>query len=154
MQTTNLRKCSSWVEAKETCIRLTTRAQARGTNQREPRSGTEAAIPRCLQRFVRHFGGLIAEHDIPATSLLHRRQSVDIAGEEPTAIGLFAVYSDTMSGELRRFPAGALGHGQRIPAARVSDFADNHDFFQLADTTYPHPLVGGRKGGRESIPTK
>src|ERR1035441_9089716 len=42
---------------------LTSRAQARGTNQREPRSGTglscialatrEAAIPRCLQRFVR-----------------------------------------------------------------------------------------------------
>src|ERR1019366_5101681 len=31
---------------------LTSRAQARGTNQREPRSGTESAIPRCLQRFV------------------------------------------------------------------------------------------------------
>src|ERR1017187_778379 len=45
--------------------RLTSRAQARGTNQREPRkgawphgairsrSGTGTAIPRCLQRFVR-----------------------------------------------------------------------------------------------------
>src|ERR1039458_1069631 len=33
--------------------RLTFRAQARGTNQREPRSGTGPAIPRCLQRFVR-----------------------------------------------------------------------------------------------------
>ena len=32
---------------------LTSRAQARGTNQREPRSGTGSAIPRCLQRFVR-----------------------------------------------------------------------------------------------------
>jgi hypothetical protein len=32
---------------------LTSRAQARGANQREPRSGTEGAIPRCLQRFVR-----------------------------------------------------------------------------------------------------
>ena len=32
---------------------LTSRAQARGTNQREPRSGTGRAIPRCLQRFVR-----------------------------------------------------------------------------------------------------
>ncbi len=31
---------------------LTSRAQARGTNQREPRSGTGTAIPRCLQRFV------------------------------------------------------------------------------------------------------
>ena len=108
---------------------MSSRVQARGTNQREPRSGTEAAIPRCLQLFVRHFGGLIAEHYIPATSLLHRRQSVDIAGQEPTAIGLSAVYSDTMSGELRRFPAGALGHGQRVAAARVSDFADDHDVF-------------------------
>ena len=35
-------------------IGLTSRAQARGTNQREPRSGTGDAIPRCLQRFVRH----------------------------------------------------------------------------------------------------
>src|SRR6266496_2975708 len=33
--------------------RLTTRAQARGTNQRKPRSGTKASNPRCLQRFVR-----------------------------------------------------------------------------------------------------
>jgi hypothetical protein len=32
---------------------LTSRAQARGTRMREPRSGTESAIPRCLQRFVR-----------------------------------------------------------------------------------------------------
>jgi integrase len=35
---------------------LTSRAQARGTNQREPRSGTESANPRCLQRFVRPLG--------------------------------------------------------------------------------------------------
>jgi len=34
---------------------LTSRAQARGTNQRKPRSGTGTAIPRCLQRFVRLF---------------------------------------------------------------------------------------------------
>jgi len=32
---------------------LTSKAQARGTCQREPRSGTESAIPRCLQRIVR-----------------------------------------------------------------------------------------------------
>src|ERR1022692_4847844 len=32
---------------------LTSRAQARGANQHEPRSGTGTAIPRCLQRFVR-----------------------------------------------------------------------------------------------------
>jgi hypothetical protein len=29
---------------------LTSRAQARGTKGREPRSGTGPAIPRCLQR--------------------------------------------------------------------------------------------------------
>jgi hypothetical protein len=34
--------------------RLTSRAQARGTNQRQPRSGTGPAIPRCLERFIRH----------------------------------------------------------------------------------------------------
>ena len=44
---------------------LTSRTQARGTNQREPRSGTESAIPRC-QQFVRptnhtHLG----ETDLP-----------------------------------------------------------------------------------------
>jgi hypothetical protein len=38
---------------------LTSRAQARGTNQREPRSGTGDAIPRCLQRFVRQHGLLV-----------------------------------------------------------------------------------------------
>jgi hypothetical protein len=35
---------------------LTAKAQARGTNQREPRSGTGPAIPRCLQRIVRRHG--------------------------------------------------------------------------------------------------
>src|SRR5208283_55302 len=38
---------------------LTSRAQARGTNQREPRSGTGPAIPRCLQRFDTPFKALV-----------------------------------------------------------------------------------------------
>src|SRR5208282_529265 len=39
--------------------RLTSRAQARGTKGREPRSGTESAIPRCLQRFDTLFKALV-----------------------------------------------------------------------------------------------
>ncbi len=42
---------------------------------------------------------------------LHRGQHIRIAGQEPAAVGMFAVYRDTMTGELRRFPAGARGHG-------------------------------------------
>jgi len=34
-------------------------------------------------------------------------QQGGIAGQEPAAIGLFAVYRDTMTGELHRFSAGA-----------------------------------------------
>ena len=48
----NLLKLSVWNPCARS--RLTFRAQARGTKTREPRSGTEAAIPRCLQRLVRH----------------------------------------------------------------------------------------------------
>lgn len=79
---------------------------------------------------------------------------MDITGQEPTAIGLFAVHSHTMSSELRRFPDSAPGHGQVVPASRVSDMADNHGFFQLADATDPHPVVGVLKGDGEFIPTK
>src|SRR6266480_655102 len=42
----------AWLISRAYACRLTSRAQARGTNQREPRSGTESAIPRCLQRIV------------------------------------------------------------------------------------------------------
>ena len=70
-----------------------------------------------------------------------------IAGQEPAAVGLFAVDRDPITGELRRFPAGARGHPQRIPAARVGDFADDHDLFQLAAAKDPNLLVGGREVG-------
>ena len=53
----------------------------------------------------------IAEHDPLTTSLLHRGQRVGIAGQEPAAVALFAVYRDTMTGELHRFSAGARDHG-------------------------------------------
>jgi hypothetical protein len=59
-----------------------------------------------------------------------------------------------MPGEARRLPTGAPGHGQRVSAPRVSDFADNHDLFQLAAATDPRLLVGGRKGGGKSIPAE
>jgi hypothetical protein len=68
--------------------------------------------------------------------------------------GLFPVYRKTMPGEMRRIPAGLRGYGQRVPASRVSDFADNHDLFQLADAAELHLLVGGRKGGGKSISTE
>jgi len=82
----------------------------------------------------------------------HRRQGVGIAGQEPTSVWLSAVYRDAMSGKMRRFPADVLRHGQRVPAPRVSDFADNYDLFQFADATNPRLLVGGQKRGRKSIP--
>jgi hypothetical protein len=68
----NARKNSNWRRFLHNAPRrLTSRAQARGIKMREPRSGTECAIPRrlaiyrsCLQRFVRlgmraHFGNLL-----------------------------------------------------------------------------------------------
>jgi hypothetical protein len=35
-----------------------------------------------------------------------------IAGQEPAAVGLLAVYRDSMTGELRRFPAQGKQWGQ------------------------------------------
>jgi hypothetical protein len=74
-----------------------------------------------------------------------------ITGQEPATVGLFTVYRDSMTGELRRFPADARGYRQRIPAPRVRDFADDYDLFQLAAATDPKLLVGGREIGGESI---
>jgi hypothetical protein len=65
-----------------------------------------------------------------------------IAGQEPAAVGLLAVYRDSMTGELRRFPAGARCHQQCVPAPRVRDFADDYDLFQLAAATDPNLLMG------------
>jgi hypothetical protein len=89
-------------------------------------------------------GGSIAVHRPLTILLLHQGRGVGIASQAPAAVGLFAVYRDTMSGEFRRIPPGVLGDRQCIPAPRVSNFADNYDLFQLTAATYPHPLVGGR----------
>jgi len=85
---------------------------------------------------------------------LNRGQRMGIAGQEPAAVGLFTVHRDSMTGELRRFPAYAWGHRQCVPAPRVRDFADDYDLFQLAAATDPNLLVGGREVGGESIPAE
>src|SRR5947209_11767717 len=85
---------------------------------------------------------------------LRRRHRMSIAGQEPAAVGLLAVYRDSMTGELRRFTACALGHGQRVAAPRVRDLADDYDLFQLAAATNPNLLVRGREVGGESLLAK
>jgi hypothetical protein len=42
-----------------------------------------------------------------AHSARHRGQRVGVAGQKPAAVGLFAVYGDPMTGQLRCFSAGA-----------------------------------------------
>src|SRR5438105_2419453 len=103
--------------------------------------------------------GSVAVRGYPAaagrvtTSLLHRRQRVRIAGQEPAApirtTGSLAVHRHPIAGELRRLlffgdawdAWDAWDHGQRVPAPRVGDFADDHDLFQIADATDPRPFV-------------
>ena len=74
-----------------------------------------------------------------------------IAGQEPSAIGLFAVYRDSMTSELRRLPARAPGNRQRVPAPRVRNFADNYDLFQLAVAMDLNLSGRGWEVGGESI---
>jgi len=100
----------------------------------------------CLELDIKRFGALAT------TSMSPLGQCVGVAGQEPTAVGLFAVDRDPITGELRRFPAGARGHRQRIPAPRVGDFADDHDLFQLAAAKNPNLLVSGREVAGKSIP--
>src|SRR5438477_6789967 len=88
------------------------------------------------------------------SQFLNRGQRMGIAGQEPAAVGLFAVYRDSMTGELRRFPACARDHRQRVPAPRVRDFVDDYDLFQLAAATDPNLFVSGREVGGESIPAE
>jgi len=49
-------------------------------------------------------------HTILRTSACHRAERVGVAGQEPAAVGLFAVYGDPMTGQLRCFSAGAWCH--------------------------------------------
>jgi hypothetical protein len=68
-------------------------------------------------------------HDSLIFSLLDRGQSVGIAGQKPTAVGLLVVHSDTVPGELRCFPSAVRRHRQRVAAARVGDFTGGHYLF-------------------------
>src|SRR5205085_2442010 len=60
-------------------VGLTNQAQARGTNQREPRSGTEGATPRCLQRFVRSRGHNALRQSIRSSRQSHCKPSTVIS---------------------------------------------------------------------------
>jgi hypothetical protein len=81
----------------------------------------------------------------PVSSARHRGQRVGVAGQKPTAVGLFAIDGDPMTGQLRCFSAGARCHAWRVPTQYAGDFADDHDLFQLADATEPTLLAGGRE---------
>jgi hypothetical protein len=66
---------------------LTSRAQARGTNQREPRSGTGDAIPRCLQRFVRpHRHHCFLSGDVNASPALFLFSNCSFLTKRPLGI--------------------------------------------------------------------
>src|ERR1700722_7665319 len=68
--------------------------------------------------------GCFAASRLSRPQLRHRGHRVGIAGQEPAAVGLFAIYRDTMTGELLRFSAGGRGHRKRVTALRVTDFGD------------------------------
>jgi hypothetical protein len=83
-----------------------------------------------------------------------RGQGVRISGQEPTAVGLLAVDRETITSELRRLSADAGGHGQRVPAPRVGDFADDRDLFQVTDATDLSLSVSRREDDGKSIPAQ
>ena len=77
-----------------------------------------------------------------------------IAGQEPSAIGLFAVYRDSMTRELLRLPACAPGNRQRVAAPRIRNFADNYNLLQLAVAMDLNLSGRGWEVGGESIATE
>lgn len=79
---------------------------------------------------------------------------MEISSQEPAAVELFAVYRDSITGELRRFPACSRSHRQRVPVLRVRDFADDYDFLQLAAATNPSLLMHSREVDGKSIPAE
>src|SRR4051794_7651299 len=85
-------------------------------------------------------------------SSLDRGQHIRIAGEEPASVGLFAVDRHTIAGKPTFLSVGAWGHGERVPATRVGNVADDHDLHQLADAADPILLVSGSELGREPVP--
>ena len=79
-------------------------------------------------------------------------QRIGVASQKPATVWLFAVYSDSIAGQLRCISAGARCNGQRVPTKRVGDFANDHDIVQFTYAMDPRSLVGGREIGRKSIP--
>src|SRR5262249_38689171 len=82
-----------------------------------------------------------------------RGQHIRITGQEPAAVGLFAVDRHTITSEPSLLSAGAWGHGERVPAPRVGNLADDHDLRQLANAANSKLLVSGGELGREPIST-
>jgi len=85
-------------------------------------------------------------------STCHRGQRVGVAGQKPAAVWLLAVDGEPITGQLCGFTASARYHRQRVPAAGVSDFADDYHLFQLAHATDSGVLVSSREADRECIP--
>ena len=85
---------------------------------------------------------------------LHRGQHIRIAGQEPAAVGLFAVDREAITSESALFPADERGHGERVPAPRVGNLADDHDLFQLADAADPNLFDGRPRSWRRTHPAR
>src|SRR3954447_3916279 len=54
-----------------------------------------------------------------------RGQHIRIAGQEPAAVGLFAEDRHASTGKPTFLSVGAWGHGERVPATRVGNLADD-----------------------------
>ncbi len=63
--------------------------------------GAQRPLRRTLDGMAR------SSETILTTSACYRGQRVGVAGQKPAAVGLFAVYGDPMTGQLRCFSAGA-----------------------------------------------
>jgi hypothetical protein len=64
-----------------------------------------------------------------------------ITGQEPVAVGLFAVDGEPMACQLRCFSVGSRFHGQRVPAPCVGDLTEDGDLLNLAHALNPGALV-------------
>ena len=84
----------------------------------------------------------------------HGRQRMGIAGEQPAAVGLFAIDSDSVAGQLRCFSAGSRFHGQRVPTTCVGDLAEDGDLHNLAHAMNPRALVTDQEAVWEFTPAK
>ena len=77
-----------------------------------------------------------------------------ITGQQPWAVGPFAVDSDPMAGQLRCFSAVSRFHGQRIPAQSVGDLTEDGNLLNLAHAMNPRALVTDQEAVGEFTLTK